>query len=119
MSRRTEQVNELLKQELSSLLSREVRDPRVSGIVSITGVDVSPDLRRALVWVSVLGSDDDRASTMRALHAARPFLRRELAQRLRLRTMPDLEFESDTTMERAQELTDIMRRNAAERGETL
>ena len=56
MSRRTEQVNELLRQELSGLLSREVRDPRVSGIVSITSVDVSPDLRRAHVWVSVYGT---------------------------------------------------------------
>lgn len=119
MSRRTEQVNELIREELSGLLAREVRDPRVSGIVSITGVDVSPDLRHAKVWVSVYGSDEDRSSTMAALHAARAFLRRELSRRLHLRNTPDLEFESDTTMERAQELTDIMRRNAEERGEHL
>ncbi len=119
MSRRTEQVNELLRQELSSLVSREVRDPRVSGIVSITSVDVSPDLRRAHVWVSVFGTDDEREGTMRALKAARPFLRRELAHRVHLRTIPDLDFENDTSMEHAQELTDIMRRNAEERGEQL
>lgn len=119
MSRRTEQVNELLREELSGLLAREVRDPRVSGIVSITGVDVSPDLRHAKVWVSVYGSDEDRASTMEALHAARAFLRRELSHRLHLKNTPDLVFEADTTMERAQELTDIMRRNAEERGEHL
>ena len=119
MSRRTEQVNELLREELSGLLAREVRDPRVSGIVSITGVDVSPDLRHAKVWVSVYGSDEDRASPMEALHAARAFLRRELSHRLHLKNTPDLVFEADTTMERAQELTDIMRRNAEERGEHL
>ena len=119
MSRRTEQVNELLRQELAALLSRELRDPRLAGLVSITQVDVSPDLRRAHVWVSVLGSEEERASSMAALHAARPFLRRELAHRLRLRNTPDLDFESDTSMERAQHLTDIMRHNAEERGEQL
>jgi ribosome-binding factor A len=119
MTRRTEQVNELLRNELSELLTREMQDPRVSGIVSITSVDVSPDLRHAKVWVSVYGTDDDRRSTLKALSAARPFLRRELSRRLRLRNTPDLEFESDRTIERAQELTDIMRRNAEERGEHL
>ena len=87
MSRRTEQVNELLREELSGLLAREVRDPRVSGIVSITGVDVSPDLRHAKVWVSVYGSDEDRASTMEALHAARAFrVARTAQQPYRLRS---------------------------------
>ncbi len=119
MSRRTEQINELLREELSGLLAREVRDPRVAGLVSITHVDVSPDLRRAYAWVSVLGSEEDRASTMRALRAARPFLRRALAHRLQLRNTPELDFESDTSIERGQELTDIMRRNAEDRGENL
>jgi ribosome-binding factor A len=56
---------------------------------------------------------------MTALRSARPFLRRELAQRLRLRNTPDLEFEEDRTIERAQALTDIMRENARQRGESL
>jgi len=119
MSRRTEQVNELLRQELSELLSRELRDPRLTGLVSITQVDVSPDLRRAHVWVSVLGSEEERNSSIKALRAARPFLRRELAHRLRLKNTPDLDFESDRSIERAQQLTDIMRNNAEERGEEL
>jgi ribosome-binding factor A len=69
--------------------------------------------------VSVLGSDDDRASTMQALQHARPFIRRELGRRLRLRTIPDVRFVSDTSIEQAQELTDAMRRNAEERGESM
>ena len=56
---------------------------------------------------------------MRALHHARPFLRRELARRMTSKNTPDLDFRLDTSMERAQELTEIMRRNAAERGEKL
>ncbi|HZP56248.1 MAG TPA: 30S ribosome-binding factor RbfA [Dehalococcoidia bacterium] len=119
MSRRTERVNELLRQELSVLLREELRDPRIAGLVSVTEVDVSPDLRHANAWISVLGTDDERASTMEALRSARPFLRRELAHRLRLRNTPELDFRSDTSIEHGQQLTDLMRRNAAERGETL
>jgi len=119
MSRRTERVNDLLREEISDLLRSDLRDPRIGGIVSVTHVDVSPDLRRAFAYVSVLGTDAERDGTMRALEHARPFLRRELSRRLRLRVTPDVEFLSDTSMERAQELTDLMRRTAEERGEQL
>jgi ribosome-binding factor A len=119
MTRRTDQVSDLLRAELSDLLREEVNDPRMHGLVTITRVDVSPDLRRARAYVSVLGTDEDRRSTMEALESARPFLRRELGHRVKLRYTPDLRFVSDTSMEEAQELTDLMRQTAAERGETL
>jgi ribosome-binding factor A len=119
MSRRTDQVNHLLRQEISELLQRDVRDPRVGGIVSVTHVDVSPDLRRASAFVSVLGTEEERAGTMAALSSARPFIRRELGRRLKLRTIPDIEFLDDRTMEDAQRLTDMMRENARERGEDI
>ena len=119
MTQRTERVGALLREEISVLLRDDVRDPRMSGLVSITHVDVSPDLRNASAFVSVLGSDEDRTSTMQALQHARPFIRRELGRRLRLRTIPDVRFVSDTSMEQAQELTDAMRRNAEQRGESI
>jgi ribosome-binding factor A len=119
MSRRTERVNELLRQEIADLLASELRDPRIGGLVTITHVDVSPDLRKAYAYVSVLGTDEERSSTMAGLEHARPFLRRELSRRLSLRTTPDVSFISDTSMERAQEMTDAMRKMALERGETL
>jgi ribosome-binding factor A len=119
MSRRTERVNELLRTEISELLRTDLRDPRIGGIVTVTHVDVSPDLRHALVYVSVLGTDEERASTLAALDHARPYLRRELSRRLTLRYTPDVAFLSDTSMAEAQEMTDLMRRTAAERGETL
>jgi ribosome-binding factor A len=119
MSRRTEQINELLRQEISEILQHELRDPRIGGLVSITHVDVSPDLRHALAFVSVYGTDDDRTGTMTALEHARPFVRRELSRRVHLRYTPDVAFVSDTTMATAQEMTDKMRQTAAERGETL
>ena len=89
MSRRTERVNDLLREEISDLLRTELHDPRIGGLVTVTHVDVSPDLRRADVYVSVLGTDEERASTMAALEHARPFLRRELSRRLQLRYTPD------------------------------
>ena len=92
MSRRTERVNELLREEISDLLRTELSDPRIGGIVTVTHVDVSPDLRHALAYVSVLGTDDERTRTLKALDHARPFLRRELSRRLPLRYTPDVAF---------------------------
>lgn len=119
MTRRTDRVNALLREEIASLMREDLHDPRMSGLVTVTHVDVSPDLRRASAHISVLGSDADRASTMQALEHARPFFRRELGRRLRLRTVPEVDFISDTAMEDAQQLTDQMRRNAEERGDRL
>lgn len=119
MTQRTERVSALLREEIATLVRDEIRDPRMSGMVSVTHVDVSPDLRNASAFVSVLGSDEDRASTMEALEHARPFVRRELGRRLHLRAIPDVRFVSDTSIEQAQELTDRMRRNAEERGESM
>src|SRR5262245_46640471 len=119
MTRRTEQVNDLIRAELANLLRDEINDPRLKGLVTVTRVDVSPDMRRARAYISVLGSEEDRRSTMEALDSARTFLRREVGSRVRMKYIPDLRFVSDTSMEEAQELTDLMRQTAAERGETL
>jgi ribosome-binding factor A len=112
-------VADLLREEISDLVRNELQDPRLAGLVTITDVDVSPDMRRADVYVSVLGSEEERASTMAAVQHARPFIKRELSHRLKLRYTPDIHFMSDKSMERAQEVTDILRKTAAERGETL
>ena len=119
MSERTDRVNALLREEISNLIRDEIRDPRLGGIVSVTQVDVSPDLRNASVHISVLGDDGERAGTMEALDHARSFVRRELGRRLHLRTIPAVRFIADTSMADAQALTDRMRENAEERGERL
>ena len=119
MSRRTERVNDMLREEISDLLRSDLDDPRIGGIVTVTHVDVSPELRHALAYVSVLGSDEERESTLKALDHARPYLRRELSRRLTLRYTPDVAFLSDTSMAEAQVMTDLMRKTAEERGEAL
>ena len=107
MSRRTQRVADVLRGELSDLLLRQVHDPRIK-LVSVTDVDVSPDLRRALVKVSVLGTDEERTGTVEALQHARGFLRRELAHRLRLRVTPELVFELDRGAEHSQKIAELL-----------
>jgi len=98
MSRRTERINDQLREEISDLVLHALKDPRISGLVSITEVDVAPDLSHAKVFVSVLGSDEERASTMRALAAGAQFVRRELRRRLTIRRVPELEFLADDSL---------------------
>ena len=108
MSRRTDRVADLLRAELSDLLLRSVHDPRIR-LVSVTGVDVSPDLQHAVVKVSVLGSDEERDATVEALRHARGFLRSELAHRLRtMRVTPELIFELDRGAEHSQKIAELL-----------
>ena len=99
-TRRQRQVAELLHEEISLLIQRRVRDPRL-GFVTVTGVEVSPDLRVAQVYVSVLGSDDDVKRSLESLRRAASFFRRELGTSLSLRYLPELNFRPDDTLERS------------------
>ena len=107
MSRRTDRVSDLLRAELSDLLLREVHDPRVK-LASVTEVEVTSDLRRAVVKISALGDDTQRQETIEGLRHARGFLRTELANRLRLRSTPELIFELDRGAEHSQRISDIL-----------
>ncbi|HYO14799.1 MAG TPA: 30S ribosome-binding factor RbfA [Thermoanaerobaculia bacterium] len=107
MSRRSDRVGDLIRAELSDLLLREVKDPRVK-LASITEVDVTSDLRRAVVKVSALGEEEQRLETVEALRHARGFLRTELAHRLRLRVTPELVFELDRGAEHSQRISEIL-----------
>ncbi|HEX6904601.1 MAG TPA: 30S ribosome-binding factor RbfA [Thermoanaerobaculia bacterium] len=107
MSRRTDRVADLLRAELSDLLLREVHDPRVK-LASVVSVEVTTDLRRAVVKISALGDDEQRQGTIEGLRHAKGFLRTELAHRLRLRTTPELVFELDRGAEHSQRIADIL-----------
>jgi ribosome-binding factor A len=101
MTRRTERLNHLLRQEITELLQREAKDPRLAVMVSVTRVSVSADLHYAKVFVSVMGTEEEKKGLLVGLHAASGFLRRELAGRLTLRHTPELTFVYDDTMEQA------------------
>lgn len=108
MSRRTRQVGEFLREELTDIVRREVKDPRI-GFFSLTHVEVSGDLRTARVFVSVLGTDQERAETLAALRSAHGFIRHHLRPRLRMRQIPDLDFRDDRSMEYAQQIGQTLR----------
>ena len=97
-NRRQRQVAELLHQEISLLIQRQVRDPRL-GFVTITDVEVTPDLRLAHVYVSVLGSDDELKQALEGLKSAAGFFRHELGSSLSLRFVPELSFRLDASLE--------------------
>lgn len=107
MSRRTDRLSDLVRAELSELILREIKDPRIK-LVSLTGVDVTTDLRRAVVRVSALGDEAQREAAVEALRHARGFLRTELAHRLRTRATPELIFELDRGAEHSQKISDLL-----------
>lgn len=98
-TRRQRQVAELLHQEISLLIQRRARDPRLN-FVTVTAVEVTPDLRVAHVYVSVLGSEDDVKQSLAGLGHAAGFFRRELGASLSLRYIPELDFRLDDSLER-------------------
>lgn len=99
MNQRTQRVDELIRQEIGVIISREISDPRI-GFVTITDVTTTPDLSHATVSVSFIGSPEERTASLRALSHAMPFIRRELGRRLTLRRVPELHVEADVTIER-------------------
>jgi ribosome-binding factor A len=99
-------VNEALREVLSDHLS-ELKDPRI-GFVTVTGVDTSPDLRHATVFVSVLGSEHKRDATLKGLSSSRGILQRRVNQELRLKRTPQLVFEYDPTVERGVRLSKLI-----------
>jgi ribosome-binding factor A len=105
--RRVARLNEQFKRELMDIVRRELRDPRVAA-ATITEVQVSPDLRRARVYLTAMVGESDRQTVVAGLSAAAPFLRGELGRRLHVRRIPALEFTWDDTLERAQRIDRLL-----------
>ena len=108
MSRRIDRVNELLRLEISQVLARQIKDPRLSGVITITEVRTSSDLRNALVLLSVMGDEEAKQTALAGIQSAAKFLRRELRGRLTLRYTPFLSFALDDSLEDADRLIGIM-----------
>jgi ribosome-binding factor A len=106
MSDRMRRVNEAVREVVSAAVV-ELKDPRI-GFVTVTGVETSPDLRHARVFVSVLGSEAKRAKTLDGLAAAHGVLQARLARELRMKRTPQLAFEYDPTVERGVRMTQLI-----------
>ena len=108
MSRRVDRINGLLREEISRLLSREIKDPRLRGLWTITQVSTSSDLRNAKVYLSVLGTDEENTAALRGIQSAATFMRKQLRERLRLKYVPFLTFEIDNSMETSDHIFRLM-----------
>ncbi|HEX2142206.1 MAG TPA: 30S ribosome-binding factor RbfA [Candidatus Limnocylindria bacterium] len=115
MSQRTDRLDSQIQQELMDLLQREMKDPRV-GFATITRVETARDLGHARVWVSVYGTDEDRQRSLDALTDATPWLRRRLAERLRIRHVPELTSRRDDSVEAGDRVLRLLQELEQERG---
>lgn len=107
--RRMQRVNDQIRDEIADLLAREAQDPHLQGIISITGVETTPDLSGSRIYVSVLGTEKEAMATLSRLQRAAKFLRRELAGRLKLRRTPDLEFRLDRSIADGARIDELLR----------
>jgi ribosome-binding factor A len=105
--KRAQKVGELVLEEISNILLREIEDPRI-GFVTITHVTVSDDLRYAKVFVSVMGEDEEKKNSLEGLQSASGFMRKKLGARLQLRCVPELVFKLDDTMEESSKILTIL-----------
>jgi ribosome-binding factor A len=110
---RMRRVNEAVREVLSSHIAGDLKDPRI-GFVTVTAVDTTPDLRAARVFVSVLGSDEERGEALDGLRSAHGILQSHIARELRMKRTPTLEFVYDDTSERAVRLEQLIQDVAPE-----
>jgi ribosome-binding factor A len=119
--RRVERIAALIRREVSELLRSGIKDERIhSGLVSVTHAEVAGDLQHCRVFVSVLGSEDDRNQVLEGLKAAAPYVKGELGRRLRLRRTPEVAFQLDRGLERGTSVLELLHRleeKRQERGE--
>jgi len=109
MSIRTEQVKSLLKTEISDIIRRQVNDPRI-GFVTITDAEVTSDLHYAKVYVSVLGSDEEKKKTFDALQSASRFIRNEFGNRVKMKTIPEITFVPDHAIDHGARMFELLER---------
>lgn len=107
-SQRARRVGEQIQKEISALLVKGLKDPRI-GFVTITGVEVTPDLHLARVFFTVMGDEAARKNSEQGLKSSVPFLRRELGRRLRMRYVPDLLFQYDSSLEYGNRIESLIR----------
>ena len=103
MSRRTERIESILHRAIQQVLARGLNDPRMRGLITVTGIDVSPDLKNAKILISVL-PEEHEALTMHGLRSAAKHIRHQVSNLVRMRTMPAFEFEVDRALKRQSEV---------------
>jgi ribosome-binding factor A len=106
--RRSDRVAEAIREEVATFLAEDAKDPRITGLVTVTGVEVTRDLRHAKVFVSVMGTETDRASTFEGLASASGHLRSRVGRALRLRLAPEIAFRPDESIAHAARIEGLL-----------
>jgi len=112
---RVEKVQEFIQQEVSKIILTEIKDPRI-GFVTVTRVEVSNDLRYAKIYVSLMGTPEEKANTMAGLKSALGYIRSEIGKRIRLRFVPEISFYVDESLEHASRIQELLRTIKQEEG---
>ena len=105
--KRADKVSEAIRREISVMLTQEVKDPGIN-FTTVTAVETADDLRHANIFVSILGDEETRAESMKALERAKGFLRREIGRRLQLRYTPEIHFRLDKSIDHAMKIKGIL-----------
>lgn len=117
MSRRIERVNHVIREEICEVLQRQIRDPRLSNLVTVTEVFTSADIKHAKVYVSILGTEEEKKEAFDALNKASGFFHRELQEHLSLHHVPELSFYRDDSIEHGTQLLQLIK-NVTDRENT-
>ena len=107
-NRRADRVGEAIREEIATFLAESAKDPRIVGFVTVTGVEVTPDLRHAKVFVSVMGSEAEKIATFEGLASTASHLRSRVGRALRLRVAPEIHFREDESVARAARIESLL-----------
>ncbi|MEX2182588.1 MAG: 30S ribosome-binding factor RbfA [Gemmatimonadaceae bacterium] len=107
-SRRPDRVGEAVREEVAAFIARDAKDPRITGLVTVTAVEMTRDLRRATVYVSVMGSDAEQAATLEGLASTAAHLRSRVGRALRLQFAPEIAFKFDESVARAARIEHLL-----------
>ncbi len=118
---RQSRINEEMKREISDIIRTDLNDPRISTMASVVAVEVTPDLRFAKVFISVLGNDQEKSETIKGLVSAAGFVRREVGERMQLRHTPEMHFTLDTSIEHGASILKLLKEinKNSDGGETI
>lgn len=105
---RTERISEEIKKALSSIIMYELKDPGITGMISVTGVNTTKDLSYSKVYISVFGSEEQKKSSFAALKSSVKFIRRSLSTKVKLRHTPELLFELDSSLEYGMHMNEVL-----------
>jgi ribosome-binding factor A len=106
--KRSERIQEVILEEISNLIQKGLKDPRISGFITVTGVEVSANLKHAKVFVSVMGSEKEKEASLEGLESAKGYIRSQLGKKLYLKSVPELMFKHDDTAEYATNIQKLL-----------